>query len=238
MKFSLSLSLQFFNNLEWWHAQKGHKGVLLVNRQEPFLDHSSNKEIISLCPPSWNIKMNSDSLQRRGEILKEEYGQENFSRNRAPGRKDRHRKANRRGCQVFTSLIFSSQISHLKKKALSAYLQRSIKLEIYLLFILFGEPSTLNTAPKLSVLGGPSMGTAPPPLPSQSPVTLHIISVQRAVLHHILKLKKSKQTETKGLKCKLNPKSLSQALLCSELIPLFLTCPEVKLPKNLLKLED
>lgn len=162
MKFSLSLSLQFFNNLEWWHAQKGHKGVLLVNRQEPFLDHSSNKEIISLCPPSWDIKMNSDSLQRRGEILKEEYGQENFSRNRAPGRKDRHRKANRRGCQVFTSLIFSSQISHLKKKALSASLQRSIKLEIYLLFILFGEPSTLNTAPKLSVLGGAFHGDRPP----------------------------------------------------------------------------
>lgn len=54
-------------------------------------------------------------LQQRGEILKEEYSQEHFSRNRAPGRKDRHRKGKQKGCQVFPYFL-SSQISHLKKK--------------------------------------------------------------------------------------------------------------------------
>lgn len=40
---------------------------------------------------------------------------------------------------------------------------------------------------------------------------------------------KSKQTKTptpEGLKCKRSPEILSQALLCSELIPLFLTPPQ------------
>ena len=154
----------------------------------------SNKEIISLCPPSWDFEMNSDSLQQRGEILKEEYSQEHFSRNRAPGRKDRHRKANR-GDVRSTSLIFSSQISHLKKKALPASLQRSIKLEIYLLFILFGEPSTLNTAPKLSVLGGAFHGDRPPTpaQPVSSYPVHHFSSKSCPPSHSQVKKKANKQ---------------------------------------------
>ena len=143
------------------------------------LQHRGNNRSMS------TLLRHQDELGRfttTGEILKEENGQEHFSRNRAPGRKDRHRKANR-GDVRSTSLIFSSQISHLKKKAISASLQRSIKLEIYLFFILFGEPSTLKTAPKFSVLGEPSTGPPTPAQPASSYPAHHLGSKSCAPSH-------------------------------------------------------
>lgn len=179
MKLSLS-SLPV--NLEWWNAQKRHKGALLVNRQEPFLAHCSNKEITLL-----------GSQDELGQSTTEGRDLETGVPSTTFFQKQHHAvktgvERQTGGVRSFLPLFSYHRFSHLKKKAISASLQRSIKLEICLLLILFGELSTLKAAPKLSVLGG-SLPWGRPPLPSQPPVTPRIISVQRAVLCpcHILK---------------------------------------------------